>query len=86
MTASQEERPACKHDQAPSIVGLAVQIPSPCRCGSRVATIVADHALQCAECAGRRNRLSERTVRFLTEVVRCFGEPDRPIILRRPPR
>ena len=38
---------------APSIVCLAVQMPSPCRCGSRLATIAADHVLKC-ECGARR--------------------------------
>ena len=57
---------------APSIVCLAVQMPSPCRCGSRLATIAADHALKC-ECGARRNPLSERTINFITEIARCFG-------------
>jgi len=85
MTSSQEiwnERRARKRDQAPSIVGLAVQMPSPCRCGSRLATIAADHVLKC-ECGARRNPLSERTINFITEIARCFGVPDRPIFLRR---
>jgi hypothetical protein len=67
---------------APSIVGLAVQMPSPCRCGSRLATVAADHVLKC-ECGARRNPLSERTIDFITEIARCFGAPDRPIFLRR---
>jgi hypothetical protein len=65
---------------APSIVGL--QMPSPCGCGSRLATIAADHVLKC-ECGARRNPLSERTINFITEIARCFGVPDRPIFLRR---
>jgi hypothetical protein len=88
MTVGQEiwnERRAHKRDQAPSIIGLAVQMPAPCRCGSHTATIALDHVLECA-CGARRNPLSERTIGFLTEVVRCFGEPDGPIILRRTPR
>jgi hypothetical protein len=85
MTASQEiwnERRERKHDQAPSIVGLAVQMPSPCKCGSRLATIAADHVLKC-ECGARRNALSKKTIEFITAVARCFGAPTNPIILRR---
>jgi hypothetical protein len=88
MTASQEiwnERRAHKRDQAPSIIGLAVQMPAPCSsCGSRLANIAADHVLQC-ECSVKRNPLSERTITFITEVVRSFGTPVDPIILRRKP-
>jgi hypothetical protein len=67
---------------APSIVGLTVKLPSPCRCGSCIATIGADHVLQCI-CGARRNPLSQKTVEFITAVARCFGAPGDPIILRR---
>jgi hypothetical protein len=67
---------------APSIVGLAVKLPSPCRCGSCIATITADHVLKC-ECGVRRNPLSKKTIEFITAVTRSFGAPVDPIILRR---
>ena len=69
---------------APSIVGLAAQMPSPCRCGSRLATIAADHVLKC-ECGARRGLLSSRTADFLKQIVGTYGIPDHPIILRRRP-
>jgi hypothetical protein len=71
-----------KRGAAPSIVGLAVKLPSPCSCGSHIATIGADHVLQC-ECGVRRNPLSKKTIEFITEMARCFGAPADPIILRR---
>jgi hypothetical protein len=58
---------------APSIVGLTVKLPSPCRCGLSIATI----------CGARRNPLSQKTVEFLTAVARTFGMPTDPIILGR---
>jgi hypothetical protein len=67
---------------APSIVGLTVKLPSPCRCGSHLATIAIGHVLQC-ECGARRNPLTERTVNFITAVAHTFGMPADPIILRR---
>jgi hypothetical protein len=69
---------------APSIVGLAVQVPSPCKCGSRLASIAADHVLKC-ECGARRGLLSSRTADFLKQIVGTFGTPNHPIILRRRP-
>jgi len=77
MTTSQEiwnESRARKRDQAPSIVGLA---PSPCRCGSRLATIATDHVLKC-ECGARRGLLSSRTADFIKQIVGTFGIPDVP--------
>jgi hypothetical protein len=67
---------------APSIVGLMVKLPSPCRCGLSIATIDTEHVLQCI-CGVRRNPLSKRTIEFITAVARCFGAPVDPIILRR---
>ena len=88
MTTSQEiwnERRARKRDQAPSIIGLAVQMPAPCSsCGSRLANIALDHVLECA-CGARRNPLSKKTIEFITAVARCFGAPVDPIVLRRKP-
>jgi hypothetical protein len=69
---------------APDITGLAVRLPTPCVCGSHATTIAADHVLDCA-CGRRRNPLSERTIGFIVELVRCYGAPTDPIILRRIP-
>jgi hypothetical protein len=75
---------ARKRSLAPTIAGLAVKLPTPCVCGSHAATIAADNVLDCA-CGRRRNPLSERTIGFITELVRCYGAPPDPIILRRSP-
>ena len=69
---------------APSIVGLAVQMPAPCRCGSRLATVAADHVLKC-DCGARRGLLSSRTADFIKQIVGTFGPLNHPIILRRRP-
>jgi hypothetical protein len=71
-----------KRGAAPSIVGLSVKLPTPCSCGSHIATIGADYVLQCV-CGARRNPLSKKTIEFITEVTRRFGAPADPIILRR---
>jgi hypothetical protein len=78
----QTARFSVKHSKVPSIVGLAVKLPVPCRCGSHIATIGADYVLQCG-CGARRNPLSRRTIEFIVAVTRCFGAPADPVILRR---
>jgi hypothetical protein len=71
-----------------SLIGLPVQLPDPCRCGSTMAAIdvgcVAHRAgLRCA-CGRHRGWVSGVSHKFVTETVKRFGRPTQPIQIRAP--
>jgi len=70
------------------LLGLPVQLPDLCYCGSTLATIeagVGSHraGLRCA-CGRHRGWLATAAHKFLTETVRRFGRPTEPIQIRVP--
>jgi hypothetical protein len=71
------------------LLGLPVQLPDDtCRCGAMAASIEAGcgphHAgLRCA-CGLHRGWVSGVTHKFLTETVKRFGRPTKPIQIREP--
>jgi hypothetical protein len=71
---------------ADSLLGLTVQLPDLCRCGSSLASIEAGrgphHAgLRCA-CGRHRGWVSGASHKFLTEAVKRFGRFTEPIQIR----
>jgi hypothetical protein len=59
-----------------------------CSCGQNVTIInpaVDTLDVHCADCGVKRGLLSQRTAKFLRQIVGTFGAPDHPIILRRKP-
>lgn len=70
------------------LLGLAVQLPDLCHCGSTLAAIeagVGPHraGLRCA-CGRHRGWLATEAHKFLTEMVKRFGCPTEPIRIRVP--
>ena len=70
------------------LLGLAVELPDHCHCGSTLAAIEAGVGPHCAglRCACGRHRgwLATAAHKFLTETVRRFGRPTEPIQIRVP--
>jgi hypothetical protein len=68
------------------LVGLSVQLPNTCLCGSTIATIKAGNGLHPADlrcvCGRHRGWLSANTYEFLVRVVDRFGRPTVPIEIR----
>jgi hypothetical protein len=67
--------------------GLAVQLPSPCRCGAGSAEIELGRGphlagLRCIACGKHRGWMSREAHRFIVEVVKKFGRPSSPIVIR----
>ena len=70
------------------LLGLPVELPDLCHCGSILAAIEAGagphHAgLRCA-CGRHRGWVSTAAYNFLTETVKWFGRPTEPIQIRVP--
>jgi hypothetical protein len=70
------------------LLGLPVQLPDLCYCGSTLAAIepgVGSHraGLRCA-CGRHRGWLATAAHKFLTETVKRFGRPTEPIQIRVP--
>jgi len=68
------------------LLGLAVELPNLCHCGSILAAIeagVGPHraGLRCA-CGRHRGWVSTAAHKFLTETVKRFGRPTEPIGIR----
>jgi hypothetical protein len=78
-----------KETAAPdALLGLPVQLPDLCRCGSMLATIevgCGPHraGLRCA-CGRHRGWVSGVCHKFLTETVKRFGRPTESIRIRVP--
>jgi hypothetical protein len=70
------------------LLGMPAQLPDPCRCGSMLAAIEAGVGLHCAglRCACGRHRgwVSGASHKFLTETVKRFGRPTKPVQIRAP--
>jgi hypothetical protein len=72
-----------------SLVGVIVRPPGRCqRCGAELATIDAGTephaaALRCQACFALRGWLSDAALGFVAAVIRRFGTPTTPIIIRR---
>jgi hypothetical protein len=69
------------------LIGLAVVLPTPCRCGSVTATIGSSKnqhaaACRCTNCGSFTRWLSAEVVSFISETIQQFGPPSEPIILR----
>jgi hypothetical protein len=72
---------------ASPIIGLKVQMPRACRCGSRVAIIGSssgphEHRLDCAQCGTWCRWLGARDAAFITKIASTFGCPTTPIVVR----
>jgi hypothetical protein len=73
---------------ADPLYGLAVTMPSHCRCGAFAAAVgesVGPHAaaLRCARCGAHRGWLARAEHAFIAEIIREFGTPSTPIVIRR---
>jgi len=69
------------------IVGLKVQMPTPCRkCHCIIACTAEGQWLNvpllCTSCGIERGRLSYETFKFIRRVVEIFGRPTQPIKLK----
>jgi hypothetical protein len=68
------------------LLGLPVQLPDCCHCGSRLVAIEAGVGPHCAglRCACGRHRgwVATAAYKFLTETVKRFGRPTEPIRIR----
>jgi hypothetical protein len=70
------------------IVGLKVQMPTPCRkCHCIIACTAEGQWLNvpllCTSCGIERGRLSYETFKFIRRVVETFGRPTEPIKLKK---
>jgi len=70
-----------------SAVGLAVQLPSQCQCGSANAALCTGTGLypgklKCPKCGKHRGWVSHKTFRFLASTVDHFGKPTEPVLVR----
>jgi hypothetical protein len=72
------------------LLGLTVRSPDACRCTSALMTIGDGNVLICGACQRRCSILSSSTANWLQQVVKTFGRPTGPIVLRQksncPPR
>jgi hypothetical protein len=64
------------------LLGLSVRSSNVCRCTSVVATIGDGNVLICRGCQRRRGILPSLTANWLQQVVKTFGRPTDPIVLR----
>jgi hypothetical protein len=69
------------------IIGLKVQMPRACRCGSYVAIIGSsngphEHRLDCAWCGTWCRWLGARDAAFIAKIASTFGCPTAPIVIR----
>jgi hypothetical protein len=64
------------------LLGLSVRLSNACRCTSVVATIGDANVLICRSCQRRCGILSSFTATWLQQVVKAFGRPTDPIVLR----
>jgi len=76
-----------KHVTDP-IVGLKVQMPTPCRKCHCITTHTAEGQwlnvpLLCTSCGSERGRLAYEAVKFIRRVVETFGRPTEPIKLKK---
>jgi hypothetical protein len=70
-----------------SAVGLAIQLPSDCLCGSASAAVCRGTGLypgelKCPKCGKHRGWVSCETFRFLSGTVDRFGNPTEPVLVR----
>jgi hypothetical protein len=70
-----------------TVIGLAVQMPTPCTCGAVTAGIEAGRgphlaSLRCSACGKHRGWMSREAHRFIAEVAQKFGRPTGPIVVR----
>ena len=84
-SARSESRAQCGASGSETLIGLKVELPEPCKCGSSVAVIgVGLHAsLRCASCQATRGWLSPDTYSFITKISTRFGPLTAPITIRR---
>jgi len=74
-----------------ALFGLKVKIANGhgCRCGYPDIAVINRSAgehfaeLTCVNCGARRGALSERTAKLVQSIVKKFGAPTTPIVLRR---
>jgi hypothetical protein len=70
-----------------TLIGLALQMPTPCICGAVTAGIEAGRGphvagLRCSACGKHRGWMSHEAHRFITAVAQKFGRPAGPIVVR----
>jgi hypothetical protein len=74
-------------EPADPLIGLVVQLPRQCRCGSDVSHVglgSGPHraSLHCAQCGHHNGWLSQEVAKFLTDTIERFGRPTEPICVR----
>ena len=77
---------------APNLVGLVIQLDRGCaRCGNSTLVIASPGAgphaasLACTRCHRNGGWLQKEAAAFVAEVVKKFGRPDQPIVIRQSP-
>jgi hypothetical protein len=71
-----------------TIIGLMVELPRSCRCGSCISTIGSSKGphyaeLSCAACDGHTGWLPRQAIPLINGIIDAFGRPTQPIILRK---
>jgi hypothetical protein len=69
------------------LIGLAVTLPTPCRCGGMTAVIGSSRAmhaaaLTCTACGRFTRWMPETALTFIAQTVQHFGPPRGPVALR----
>jgi hypothetical protein len=82
-----ESAPVPASASASPIVGMKVQLPHACACGSFIGVIGSSggpHAnrVTCDSCNGFRRWLGHREANFIARIASTFGRPTTPIVIR----
>jgi hypothetical protein len=64
-------------------MSVNAMLPTACRCGA-LAGVIADDSVICSSCGAERASLSPIAKQFLAGIAEHFGDPDEPIVFRRP--
>jgi hypothetical protein len=85
MTAQLDMFAPCNPTPA---AGLRVRLPDVCKCGADIALIGAGRgphqaSLHCDSCGRHRGWVSKTSHDFLTGIIKSFGCPTEPIVIRR---
>jgi hypothetical protein len=67
------------------LIGVSVQLPDQCRCGSSITIVSAGlhrGALHCATCQASRGWLPREAANFISEIISTFGPLTAPITIR----
>ena len=72
-----------------TLIGVSVQLPDRCACGSSITVVTAGlhrGALHCATCRASRGWLPGKAADFISEIISRFGPLTAPITIRRSER